>query len=468
MEADLHQIIRSGQELSTDHIAYFVYQILGAIKYIHGCNVIHRDLKSANILVNSTCEIRICDFGLARGYEKYLEDDSEKVTPLTEYVATRWYRAPEIMLGFDGYDQAIDIWSIGCIFGELLNGKPIFQGKDYVDQLKCIFEYLGSPSEEIIARIARGRARKYVRSLPMYDKKPFKFQRDDEEAMDLLYSMLCYEPELRITAAEALEHPWLAAFYDPEDELLATTAHLFSRWRKIESLETVEQFRDAIWDEIQDYRAQVRSFTLEHSHSPVTSLHSHVPILKEPIPEEAEPEEPQTKDETQLEHREPKFTIGPAETISQPETSPQTLPQIQQEAGPTAIPRPRKNSQHQDPFATFSRRSSAIFGGMHSPVPPNSAITPSRGSSFTYFPVLDEGDSATPSATIPVRSRIPSMIDGSQYRHLRTLSTVSIYENATRPGGLAAVAPIGKFVGAERTTGADGPPSTPPVELRQD
>ncbi|KAG8772450.1 Mitogen-activated protein kinase [Serendipita sp. 397] len=406
MEADLHQIIRSGQELSTDHIAYFVYQILGAIKYIHGCNVIHRDLKSANILVNSTCEIRICDFGgsllliysrslpsrvpgLARGYEKYLEDNSEKVTPLTEYVATRWYRAPEIMLGFDGYDQAIDIWSIGCIFGELLNGKPIFQGKDYVDQLKCIFEYLGSPSEEIIARIAQ-------------------------------------------------------------------------------SLETVEQFRDAIWDEIQDYRAQVRSFTLEHSHSPVTSLHSHVPILKEPIPEEAEPEEPQTKDETQLEHREPKFTIGPAETISQPETSPQPLPQIQQEAGPTAIPRPRKNSQHQDPFATFSRRSSAIFGGMHSPAPPNSAITPSRGSSFTYFPVLDEGDSATPSATIPVRSRIPSMIDGSQYRHLRTLSTVSIYENATRPGGLAAVAPIGKFVGAERTTGADGPPSTPPVELRQD
>ncbi|KAG8835562.1 hypothetical protein FRC17_002482 [Serendipita sp. 399] len=460
--ADLHQIIRSGQDLSTDHIAYFVYQILGAIKFIHGCNVIHRDLKSANILVNSTCEIRICDFGLARGYEKYLEDGSERISPLTEYVATRWYRAPEIMLGFEGYDRAIDIWSVGCIFGELLNGKPIFQGKDYVDQLKCIFEYLGSPSEDILGRIARERARKYVASLPKFKKKPFNFQRDDEEAMDLLYSMLCYEPELRITAAEAMEHPWLAAFYDPEDELLATPAHSFTRWRTIESLETIKQFRDAIWDEIQEYRSQVRSLALDHSQSPVAQLHSHVPILKEPIPEEIEPDESETKVEVSPVRRDPKFTIEPEEAISQPEP-PHQLFQIQQEAGPTAIPRPRKNSQYQDPFATFGRRSSAIFGGTYSPAP-----TPSRASSFTQFPVLDEGESATPSVAVPVRSRLPSMIDGSQYRHLRTLSTVSIHENAARPGGLAAIAPIGKYVGAEKTTGVDGPPSTPPVELRNE
>ncbi|PVG04896.1 putative mitogen-activated protein kinase MpkA [Serendipita vermifera] len=476
MEADLHQIIRSGQDLSMDHIAYFVYQIVSAMNFVHGCHVVHRDLKPGNILVNATCEIRICDFGLARGYEKYFEDGEEQVTHMTEYVATRWYRAPEIMLGFENYDEAIDVWSIGCIFGELLNGKPIFPGRDYVDQLKCIFEYLGSPNDDIVRRIARGRARKYVRSLPIYRPKPFNFPKGDEQALDLMYQMIRYKPEARITAAKALEHPWLAAFYDPEEEEWGPKSHLFTRWKEIESLNTVEEFRNAIWEEIQEYRAQARSLA-DHSMSPVTSLRPPVPTVREPIPEEPEPDE-------STESNEPPITPEPPEQspeeplILQKEPSPVPSPQVTRSAilpstiddsVSVPIPRPRKISQHPDPYATFSRRSSAIFGNpSHSPAASTVNLTPSRQPSFAHFPVLDDGDEPTPSVAVPVRSRLPSMVDGGQYRHLRTLSTVSIQENAGRPGGLAAIALIGKYVGAAKTAGADAPPSSPPAELRHD
>jgi serine/threonine protein kinase len=114
METDLHRIIYSRQPLTIDHIQYFVYQMLRGLKYIHAANVLHRDLKPSNILVNSNCDLKICDFGLARGVE------DEQSGELTEYVVTRWYRAPEIMLACQDYSKAIDVWSVGCIFAELL------------------------------------------------------------------------------------------------------------------------------------------------------------------------------------------------------------------------------------------------------------------------------------------------------------------------------------------------------------
>lgn len=140
----------------------------------------------------------------------------------------------------------------------------------------------------------------------------------------------------------------------------------------------------------------------------------------------------------------------------------------------TSLSRPRKLSQHADPYGTFSRRSSAIFGAnvgvgglAQSPTPSGVGIFPgSNASSLAQFPVLDENEDTTPSVAVPVRSRLPSIVDGGQFRHLRTLSTVSIHEKAERPGGLAVFGAIGKLVGAQKTEGADGPPSTLPEELR--
>jgi tRNA A-37 threonylcarbamoyl transferase component Bud32 len=147
METDLHRIIYSKQKLSIDHVQYFVYQVLRALKYIHSCRVIHRDLKPSNLLVNSNCDLKICDFGLARGIHddpKCGEDESRDdidverngTLLLTEYVVTRWYRAPEIMLACHEYSYGVDMWSVGCIFAELLLRKPYFPGDDYIDQVR--------------------------------------------------------------------------------------------------------------------------------------------------------------------------------------------------------------------------------------------------------------------------------------------------------------------------------------------
>lgn len=126
METDLHRVIYSKQELSDEHIQYFAYQILRGLLYIHTANVIHRDLKPSNILLNKDCDLKICDLGLARGYEN--EEEFK-----TEYVITRWYRAPEVILNASEYTKAVDIYAVGCIIAELLGRTPLFPGEDYLD-----------------------------------------------------------------------------------------------------------------------------------------------------------------------------------------------------------------------------------------------------------------------------------------------------------------------------------------------
>lgn len=114
------------------------------LKYVHSAGVVHRDLKPSNILVNENCDLKICDFGLAR-----LQDPQ-----MTGYVSTRYYRAPEIMLTWQKYDVEVDIWSAGCIFAEMIEGKPLFPGKDHVNQFSIITELLGTPPDDVINTIA--------------------------------------------------------------------------------------------------------------------------------------------------------------------------------------------------------------------------------------------------------------------------------------------------------------------------
>jgi serine/threonine protein kinase len=136
METDLHRIIYSKQKLTIDHVQYFIYQVLRGLKYIHSCQVLHRDLKPSNLLVNSNCDLKICDFGLARGIRGPEEEGKGGTMLLTEYVVTRWYRAPEIMLACHEYSYPVDVWSVGCIFAELILRKPYFPGDDYIDQVR--------------------------------------------------------------------------------------------------------------------------------------------------------------------------------------------------------------------------------------------------------------------------------------------------------------------------------------------
>ena len=151
MDTDLHQILRSSQGLSDEHCQYFLYQILRGLKYVHTAQVLHRDLKPSNLLLNANCDLKICDFGLAR--------TSSERGFMTEYVVTRWYRAPELLLSCEDYTSAIDIWSMGCILAEILGRKPLFPGKDYIHQMRLIVEVLGSPNEEDCAFIQSTKAR---------------------------------------------------------------------------------------------------------------------------------------------------------------------------------------------------------------------------------------------------------------------------------------------------------------------
>jgi serine/threonine protein kinase len=214
METDLRQIVKSDQPLSDQHMQYFLYQILRALKYIHSANVLHRDLKPSNILLNSDCELKICDFGLSRG----IDFETENPMMSTPYVATRWYRAPELLLMWETATKAIDIWSVGCIFAELLNRKAFFPGKNYLHQLDLILDVLGTPADNEIKGCEK--AKTYMKNLPFRHKKDLRlyFPHANPLALDLLNKMLQFDPTRRITVEEALSHPYLESLHDDGDE----------------------------------------------------------------------------------------------------------------------------------------------------------------------------------------------------------------------------------------------------------
>ncbi|MBN3322885.1 MK11 kinase, partial [Atractosteus spatula] len=200
------------------------------------------DLKPSNVAVNEDCELRILDFGLAR------QTDDE----MTGYVATRWYRAPEIMLNWMHYNQTVDIWSVGCIMGELIKGKVLFPGNDYIDQLKRIMEVVGTPSPELLKKISSEHAQKYIQSLPYMPQQDLEkiFRGANPLAIDLLKRMLVLDCDGRVTAAEALAHPYFAQYHDPDDEPGAPPYD-----QSAESTErTLEEWKELVFEEMNSFK----------------------------------------------------------------------------------------------------------------------------------------------------------------------------------------------------------------------
>lgn len=217
METDLHRVIHSTQTLTDEHVAHFMRQILRALAYLHSANILHRDLKPSNVLVTSTCELKVCDLGLAR-YVDYSQakvrnsaSKSEAFVELTEYVVTRWYRAPEILLDGCRYDKPSDLWSAGCILAELLGRKPLFPGSSTTNQLNKIFNVLGTPDIVYIAHIHKEAAQKWLHRQRRRPKISFTelYPNANLQAIDLLEKLLVYDPKKRITTTEALRHPYL-------------------------------------------------------------------------------------------------------------------------------------------------------------------------------------------------------------------------------------------------------------------
>eukprot|EP00668_Euglena_longa_P028927 GGOE01036261.1.p1 GENE.GGOE01036261.1~~GGOE01036261.1.p1 ORF type:complete len:413 (+),score=93.13 GGOE01036261.1:82-1320(+) len=219
METDLKAILKSGQEITESHVQYFIYQILRGLDCIHKADVIHRDLTPSNILLNTNCDLKICDFGLAR-------EEGKQEHELTDYVVMRWYRAPELVMEHKHYKCGVDVWAAGCIMGEMFHrSKPVFPGKDRIHQLDVILEIVGTPADEDIAKVGSQAAQKYIRRKPKQKGVDFStyFLAPDgkqlsPDCIDLLKRMLEFSPHKRISVHEALNHPYLAELHDPHDE----------------------------------------------------------------------------------------------------------------------------------------------------------------------------------------------------------------------------------------------------------
>ncbi|XP_051135582.1 mitogen-activated protein kinase 20-like isoform X1 [Andrographis paniculata] len=296
MESDLHHVIKANNDLKQEHQRFFLYQMLRALKYMHTANVYHRDLKPKNVLANGNCKLKLCDFGLAR----VAFNDTPTTIFWTDYVATRWYRAPELCGSFFSmYTPAIDIWGVGCIFAEVLLGRPLFPGKSVVHQLDLITDLLGTPSTDTISgvriipfletiyiyfsgtifcsliclnyfcsliclnyfsllQVRNEKARKYLMSMRKKSPVPFmeKFLNTDPLALNLLQRLLAFDPKDRPSAEEALADPYFNGLAEikrePSCQPLSKMEFEFD-WRRV----TKSDLKELIFREILEYHPQV-------------------------------------------------------------------------------------------------------------------------------------------------------------------------------------------------------------------
>ncbi|XP_037356457.1 mitogen-activated protein kinase 9 isoform X2 [Talpa occidentalis] len=253
MDANLCQVIH--MELDHERMSYLLYQMLCGIKHLHSAGIIHRDLKPSNIVVKSDCTLKILDFGLARtACTNFM---------MTPYVVTRYYRAPEVILGM-GYKENVDIWSVGCIMGELVKGCVIFQGTDHIDQWNKVIEQLGTPSADFMKKL-QPTVRNYVENRPKYPGIKFEelfpdwiFPSESErdkiktsQARDLLSKMLVIDPDKRISVDEALRHPYITVWYDPA-EAEAPPPQIYDA--QLEEREhAIEEWKELIYKEVMDW-----------------------------------------------------------------------------------------------------------------------------------------------------------------------------------------------------------------------
>ncbi|KAF3337939.1 cyclin-dependent kinase G-2-like isoform X2 [Carex littledalei] len=212
MEHDLKGVMETmKQPYSQSEVKCLMLQLLEGTMYLHHNWVLHRDLKTSNLLLNNRGELKICDFGLARQYGSPLK-------PYTPLVVTLWYRAPELLLGAKEYSTAIDMWSVGCIMAELLAKEPLFNGQNEKEQIDKIFKTLGTPNENIWPGYKNLPGSKVVFTKQPYNRLRDKFPATSfsgrptlsEAGFDLLNKLLTYDPERRISAEEALRHPWFS------------------------------------------------------------------------------------------------------------------------------------------------------------------------------------------------------------------------------------------------------------------
>mmetsp|Transcript_47146 Transcript_47146/g.123712 ORF Transcript_47146/g.123712 Transcript_47146/m.123712 type:complete len:344 (+) Transcript_47146:437-1468(+) len=243
METDLHAVVRANI-LEPVHKQFIVYQSLKALKYCHTAGMLHRDLKPSNLLLNEDCVLKVADFGLARALHE-IETMNEPAAALTDYVATRWYRAPEILLGSTSYTRAVDVWAMGCIIAEMFIGKPLLAGSSTINQIERIIEVTGVPDaatlEHLKSKYAATMLKEPVNLVAKFPPASDIYRRKmlqekmiqtgtgvpaPPEAVDMVCAMLEINPAKRMDVQEALAHPWMKAFIKPNESELDICAPL--------------------------------------------------------------------------------------------------------------------------------------------------------------------------------------------------------------------------------------------------
>jgi p38 MAP kinase len=231
MGADLKRIVQV-QVLSDPHVQHITYHITKAIAYVQSAGIMHRDLKPENIAMNENMELRVLDFGMARGVNQTTGAGH------TGYVVSRHYRAPEVLcFEFDAerlnYTEGVDSWALGCIIAEQITGQVLFHGSNFIEQLAAIAEKLGRPPAAFVGAISNEDVRAFTMSLPEQPSQPLPayftannsvgFGPINPQAIDLVAKLLVYDPGDRLKARDALDHPY---FVDIRDEATETRSQV--------------------------------------------------------------------------------------------------------------------------------------------------------------------------------------------------------------------------------------------------
>jgi len=298
-DTDLRKLLRLDALLTPLHINTLLYNLLVGLKYLHSAGIYHRDLKPANCLANEDCSVKICDFGLARDVafevgelrRSFGEETTTVEEPapppaaqplrrhLTEHVATRHYRAPELILLQDNYTEAIDMWSVGCIYGELMgmlegmdpaDREPLFPGascfpltpnprhpgdgryhtRQREDQLNVIFDLLGTPGADEIAALTREDSKRYLSFFQQREGEGLKSKLPhvDGQFLEFLSSMLQFSPAKRISVDQAIQHHLLSEIRNVEKETVAEKpiALPFEQEPELDELQLRACFKEAV------------------------------------------------------------------------------------------------------------------------------------------------------------------------------------------------------------------------------